>query len=285
LIWHKHKAVWIVALVFLLLTLPVSYYLINRYNTPSDMLPHAAAAVFSSSEDNQSKTVKVIQGTEEQVVTTSAATVQMLLAELQIELGPQDRVEPALEENPADSVKIIRVETQRITEKQDLDYPVEKKLDAQLYKGEEKVVQKGQKGLTELVYEVVLEDGKEISRKLLEKITVKEPVAQLVAVGDRQTVSRGGQNIQFDRMLKMSATAYTHTGNKTYSGVWPSKGTVAVDPKVIPLGTRLYIDGYGYARALDVGSSIKGNRIDLFFETKEEAFKWGRRTVQVFVLK
>lgn len=83
----------------------------------------------------------------------------------------------------------------------------------------------------------------------------------------------------------MSATAYTHTGNKTYTGIWPSVGIVAVNPKVIPLGTRLYIDGYGYATAMDTGGAIKGNKIDLFFETRAEALKWGRRNVQVFVLK
>lgn len=83
----------------------------------------------------------------------------------------------------------------------------------------------------------------------------------------------------------MTATGYTHTGQKTYTGIWPTVGIVAVDPKVIPLRSRLYIDGYGYATAMDIGSSIKGNRIDLFFESRQEAIKWGRRNVKVFVLE
>jgi 3D (Asp-Asp-Asp) domain-containing protein len=62
------------------------------------------------------------------------------------------------------------------------------------------------------------------------------------------------------------------------------KGVVAVDPRVIPLGTRLYIEGYGVAVAGDVGSAIKGRRIDLGFGTYAEAIRWGRRNVRVQIL-
>ena len=60
---------------------------------------------------------------------------------------------------------------------------------------------------------------------------------------------------------------------------------VAVDPSFIPLRSRLYVDGYGYATALDVGGSIKGNRIDLFFESYEEAINWGIRRVRVYKIE
>jgi 3D (Asp-Asp-Asp) domain-containing protein len=65
----------------------------------------------------------------------------------------------------------------------------------------------------------------------------------------------------------------------------PQRGTVAVDPRVIPLGTRLYVPGYGEARAEDTGGAIQGYRIDLFFPTREEALAWGRRTVEVEILE
>lgn len=83
----------------------------------------------------------------------------------------------------------------------------------------------------------------------------------------------------------MLATAYTHTGNRTATGTMPRVGVVAVDPKVIPLGTRLYIDGYGFARAEDTGGAIKGDKIDLFLDTSEEAKRFGRRWVTVYILK
>ena len=62
-------------------------------------------------------------------------------------------------------------------------------------------------------------------------------------------------------------------------------GVVAVDPRVIPLRTRLYVEGYGPALAADVGAAIKGNRIDVFFETVDEALRYGRRQVNVYILE
>lgn len=90
--------------------------------------------------------------------------------------------------------------------------------------------------------------------------------------------------------ILMQASAYTksieegtHKGI-TRSGTQVSRGTVAVDPRVIPLGTKVYIEGYGHAECLDTGGAIKGNRIDLYMETKEEAFEFGRRQVKVYIL-
>lgn len=75
----------------------------------------------------------------------------------------------------------------------------------------------------------------------------------------------------------------------TYSGVKVCRNivsTIAADPKVFPIGTIMYIPNYGYAVVADTGSAIKGNRIDLYFETVEEVYaEWGKKTVQVTVLK
>lgn len=92
------------------------------------------------------------------------------------------------------------------------------------------------------------------------------------------------------RALHMVATAYSPgdgftPGTITASGLPAGRGVVAVDPDVIPLGTRLYITGYGFAVAGDTGSAIKGYRIDLGMNTVEEARQWGRREVVVYVLQ
>ncbi len=71
----------------------------------------------------------------------------------------------------------------------------------------------------------------------------------------------------------------------TASGTIAKVGTVAVDPKVIPLGTKLYVDGYGFATAEDTGGAIKGNKIDLFFETHEKSLQHGRKTVNVYIIE
>lgn len=75
-----------------------------------------------------------------------------------------------------------------------------------------------------------------------------------------------------------SADGITATGHRA------QKGIAAVDPRVIPLGTLLYVEGYGYARALDVGGAIKGNKIDLCFDHVPQAMRWGRRNVRVHIL-
>ena len=62
------------------------------------------------------------------------------------------------------------------------------------------------------------------------------------------------------------------------------RGAIAVDPNVIPLGSKLYVEGYGYGLAIDTGGLIKGKRIDLFFPTREEALKWGKRKVEVKII-
>lgn len=94
-------------------------------------------------------------------------------------------------------------------------------------------------------------------------------------------------------IMKVEATGYTagyeSTGKRpgdpgygiTSTGAKAQRGVVAVDPKVIPYGTYMYVPGYGYGIALDTGGAIKGNKIDLFFDTVEEANNWGRRWITI----
>lgn len=97
-------------------------------------------------------------------------------------------------------------------------------------------------------------------------------------------VARSGRD-KVRKTMEVEATAYSHTGYRTATGTYPKVGTVAVDPRVIPLGCCLYVEGYGYGRAEDTGRLIKGNRIDVFFDTEAEALKWGRRRTRVYLLE
>lgn len=90
------------------------------------------------------------------------------------------------------------------------------------------------------------------------------------------------------RSMSMNASAYSAydpgNSNYTFGGSLLRKGLVAVDPKVIPLGTRLFIPGYGYAVADDIGGAIKGNKIDLAFDTHGEAIQFGRQKITIYIL-
>ena len=86
----------------------------------------------------------------------------------------------------------------------------------------------------------------------------------------------------------MKSTAYTPTdgggSGRTALGNYAGKGHAAVDPDVIPLGSIVYIEGYGYATAEDTGGAIKGNIIDLYMNSTSEVYNWGRRPVKVTIL-
>lgn len=101
-------------------------------------------------------------------------------------------------------------------------------------------------------------------------------------------LSHNGVPNKYSRVLTMQASAYSAqdpgNGNYTATGSRLKKGIVSVDPKLIPLGTKLYIEGYGYAVADDVGGAIKGHRIDLAYDSRSEALQFGRQTVKVYVL-
>jgi 3D (Asp-Asp-Asp) domain-containing protein len=84
--------------------------------------------------------------------------------------------------------------------------------------------------------------------------------------------------------LKVDAVAYYLPG-KTALGVPVRRGVVAVDPKLIPLGTKLHVPGYGHGLAADVGHAIQGRIIDLWFPTTAQARSWGRRTVTITVFR
>lgn len=84
--------------------------------------------------------------------------------------------------------------------------------------------------------------------------------------------------------LRVDAVAYSLPG-KTTIGIPVRRGVVAVDPRVIPLRSRLYIPGYGKAIAADVGTAVKGRIIDVWFPTLAEARKWGRKTVVITVYR
>jgi uncharacterized protein YabE (DUF348 family) len=233
-------------------------------------------------------------GKKEKVWTTST-TVADFLESKGITLQPLDRVEPTLDTSVKANavVNVVRIEKVTDVVEEPISYAVVKKKDAKLPKGKEKIISTGQKGLMTKEYEVVLENGKEVSRKLINKNYIKDKKDQIVAVGtkvNKVQVSRGAET---GEEYYVTSTAYTANCNGcsgfTATGINlhqnPNIKVIAVDPSVIPLGTKVYVEGYGYAVAADTGSAVKGYKVDVFFSTKAEAYRWGRRTIKIKILK
>ncbi len=133
---------------------------------------------------------------------------------------------------------------------------------------------------------IILENGKEVSRKLINEQMVQEKQDKVVAVGTKDLalqVSRGATETGVE--FYVSTTAYTANCNgcsgRTATGINlranPNAKVIAVDPRVIPLGTKVFVEGYGYAIAADTGGAIKGYKIDVFFPSKADAYRWGRQ--------
>lgn len=185
-----------------------------------------------------------------------------------------------------------RVTEKRVEQREPIPYPTLRRSSSTLRSGTSKTVRAGVNGEKVNTYKVTLKDEVEVKRQLLSTRVLRKPVPQIVAVGrGRELASRGGYATG-RRVVVMTATGYSpapeenggsRTG-RTAIGLRIGHGVVAVDPRFIPLGTRLYIEGYGYAVAADTGGAIKGNRIDLGHDSRRSASRVGRRRVIVHIL-
>ena len=152
----------------------------------------------------------------------------------------------------------------------------------------------------------ILVDGVVVSAEILSSQVITEPVDQVVLEGTRVAPSayatidadgtlydQNGVEVNYSSYLTGKCTAYTSNGGYTSTGKKAAEGLVAVDPSVIPYGTKLYIcsaDGktvYGYAVAADTGGAMLSGRIlvDLYYDTLSECYDFGVRDMRVYILK
>lgn len=125
-------------------------------------------------------------------------------------------------------------------------------------------------------YEVILENGQEVSKTLISENVMENATDKIVAVGTKEMTQLVSRGTETGKEFYVSSTAYTASCNgcsgKTATGIDlhanPGAKIIAVDPSVIPLGTKVYVEGYGYAIAADTGTRIKGNKIDVFLPHK-----------------
>ena len=240
-------------------------------------------------------------------VATYAETVADLLAELEIELGEHDSVEPLPEAGLSglELVRVVRRQVKEETTLQRIYFHEIRRQNTTMELGTTKVVQQGREGQSAERYRVVLEDGVEVERTLIGTEIITPKVDRIVEYGTIGTIVRDGVEYRFTRVITVQATAYTagpeSTGKSpgdplygiTRSGIPVQVGHIAVDPRIIPLLTSVYVEGMdsrgalfdGVYLATDTGSSIRGNRIDIYFENVDDARWFGRRQMKVYVLE
>ena len=175
-----------------------------------------------------------------------------------------------------------------------------------MIKGEEKVATEGVVGQLKHTNSVTYFNGQEVSREVVSTEQTVAPVNKVikkgtlevqkgkVTIGDGVIVTADGKVYNYTHTMKVKATAYTHTDagcdKITATGTTVHWGTVAVDPRMIPYGTKMFIvsnDGsfvYGLSTAEDCGGAIKNNRIDLYMPTTSQCFQFGVRNCTVYFI-
>ena len=198
-------------------------------------------------------------------------------------------------------IEVIRVSKQVLSEYKDIEFETKVEEDTDLLKGETRVVQEGQNGTNKLEYNAVYHNGKLVNRNFSKEVVVKAPVDKIVkngvkiekerVIGSNTVVKKeSSSNVKTSstningKHIKSVATAYSG-GGKTATGTVPKWGTIAVDPKVIPYGTKVYIPQFNKTFiAEDCGGAIKGNKIDIYMNSKQECINWGRRTIDIYIV-
>lgn len=244
--------------------------------------------------------VELTVGDKQVKIDTAEDTIEEML-EVEEELKNQgiefneglDEITPALNTKITSNLKInlVKVEVKKELAKEAIDFDVVVETDANLDSGLEEVRQDGASGEKEVTYEIVYKNGEEFSRAVKSSKVVAEPVNKVVAQGTRKTfASRDGQLLNYKSVIYCESTAYSG-GGVTATGTVPVRdpngiSTIAVDPRVIPLGSLVYVEGYGRAVAADTGGAIKGNIIDVYVNSEAEAYNnWGRKyNVPVYIL-
>ncbi|BDI30892.1 hypothetical protein CCAX7_29430 [Capsulimonas corticalis] len=242
----------------------------------------------------ETSTVLVTDGAQHaQIFQTVGRTVAGALEEMKITLSPGDKVAPPLTASVTTGtpITITRVRTEKQTETAAIPYKTVFRMSPGVPAGQIVKGAHGRAGVLTKTFLATYTNDHLTSRKLVSKVVTKPAQDEETLGGVRQMAralpSRGG-SYQRLRMISMVATGYSpREGNGRgicATGMRAGYGVVAVDPRVIRLHSRLYIEGYGYAVAGDTGGAIKGRRVDLGHNTYREACNVGRKHVKVWVL-
>ena len=209
-------------------------------------------------------------------------TVKQILEGYGIPVGTDDIVKPAMDQQLTDDTEITvqRIVFEEVVVSEEVPFKTKVKGTDELPAKTQKVVQKGQKGEDKVTYKVTYADGKEIARKEVDRERVKKPVTKIIHKSTVGTIN----GKEYSRKFTVKAYSYTG-GGTTASGLPAAVGRIAVDPGVIPLGTQVYVEGYGFATAADTGGNIKGNTIDVYYNSESQCRQWGCRYITIYILK
>ena len=246
--------------------------------------------------------IQLVVGGVKRTVDYAAGTVGDLLKRVNVDVGKYDVVKPGLSETLKRGSKVVvkRVSYETREEEKVIKYGTQTKETGILAQGVKRVARQGRDGTKTVTYEDKIVNGKVVSSKKVGEVVNVKAVDKVVVIGTRGATNVVTSNIQgsgaptsYLKTFHGPATAYTaKAGAKTASGAVARRGLVAVNPKQIPYGSKLYIvadDGtvYGYCTAADTGGFVtngSGTLVDLYMDSYGECTQWGKRNVTIYVI-
>jgi 3D (Asp-Asp-Asp) domain-containing protein len=238
------------------------------------ILPFTVTAERSSTVE-----VKLVLPDRERTIRTSSDTVREVLAEQNISVEKYDHTFPALDSRVVDGLSVFLYSDE--SKKKNTD-----------------VASRSRTSSTRTIYTSALPKDRELvvrgrpQSPANAHTKFEDTTARIVYKGGPSYKERKVDDLVEDGTMAMLATGYSDHPKSTAPyddgvsalGLPAGYGLVAVDPQVIPLGTRLYVEGYGYGIAADVGGGINGRQIDLCFDSHQDALFFGRQWVKVHIL-
>lgn len=244
-----------------------------------------------------SKNIKLTTNGTEMTVKAPEGTVENALNILGYEITDDDILNVDKNAQIEDDMKITLKKVTYVDEKstEKISYKTVEKDSDDIMTGESEVSQKGVDGEKEVTKRCKYIDGKYDSTKVIDEKITKKPVDKIVLNGTKRgtTTDSSGAPVSYSYMVSGSGTAYTAApGALTATGVPVYEGGVAVNPAIIPYGSKLYIEAadgshvYGYATAIDTGGALMDGSaiVDLFYFSYDDCVSFGRRDVNVYVL-
>ncbi|GAA0863029.1 3D domain-containing protein [Paraclostridium tenue] len=267
------------------------------------------------------KDIKIISNKESKEISTFKYTIDEVIKEHDLKFGENDIIKLNLNGNKKESVKLdtklednmvielVSVSKGTISKYKEVDFETKVIQDKNLLKGKSLVAQEGSKGKNNLIYDVVYHNGKLVEKKFSKELVSKKPQDKIIKKGTKvveevvvatskqvnnkiesKQISNTSSNSELasNKSLSgkhMSVVATAYAGDSiTSTGTVPKWGTIAVDPRIIPYGTKVYIPKFNQTFvAEDCGGAIKGNKIDIFMNSEGKAYDWGRKTIDIYI--
>lgn len=268
------------------------------------------------------KDITLVVDGKKKEISTFTGNVEELLIEQEVKYDTNDIINLPLDTKLTDGMNVEVTDVMVKIEKESkvVDFETEIVKGREMKKGTTSVSVEGKNGENELVYEVTYHNGKQVGKKFIEENVITNPVNKVVKEGTKEEIkveevkevkkeeepkiieepvkeettkeveqvketSESSEVSNLGTHMVVESTSYCQ-GSVTATGTQARWGVIAVDPNVIPFGTKVYIPQFDKVFiAEDTGGAIKGNKIDIFMENSDDAINWGRRNIDIYILK